>query len=407
MKPVVLVFARYYLPGYRAGGPIRSIANLVEVLGDDFEFRVVTQDRDLGDPRPYPDVRLDTWIRRGKGWVRYVSPDRFGLRAVSEILRTTPHDVIYLNSFFDPCFTQQVLANRYFSREKSRPVVLAPRGEFSSGALRLKHVRKKIYIKVAKMLKLYRDVVWQASSQFEKDDIQRAMSSSISDNMFNTITIAENIAIAPDIVGIRSMRSAEDEVDSSRRQGGPLRLCFLSRISPMKNLDYALRMLSQVRVPISFDIYGPTDDPAYWAQCRALIAAMPSHISVAYRGMVEHADVVRTLSRYDAFLLPTRGENFGHVIHEALHAGLPLLVSDKTPWRQLQEKGVGWDIPLDHPEMFVRRIEELAGLSQPALNQLRENSRAFADQIANAPDVIETNRHMFLKSMGLQSRPCQ
>ena len=45
----VLVTIGSYLPGYKAGGPIRSVANLIDALGDDFEFRVVTSDKDLGE----------------------------------------------------------------------------------------------------------------------------------------------------------------------------------------------------------------------------------------------------------------------------------------------------------------------------------------------------------------------
>src|SRR4051812_11201747 len=47
-KPCILTFSRFYLPGFRAGGPIRSISRLVECLGDEFQFRIVTADRDAG-----------------------------------------------------------------------------------------------------------------------------------------------------------------------------------------------------------------------------------------------------------------------------------------------------------------------------------------------------------------------
>src|ERR1035437_5118704 len=124
MKPVILTFAHYYVPGFRAGGPIRTISNMVERLGDAFDFRIVTLDRDLGSDVPYPDVQPDTWIPRGKALVRYVTPNRFGLRETADIARSTPHHVIYLNSFFDPRFTQQVLINRRLGRLMGRPIVL-------------------------------------------------------------------------------------------------------------------------------------------------------------------------------------------------------------------------------------------------------------------------------------------
>jgi hypothetical protein len=52
----VLVLVGTYLPGYKAGGPLRSIANLVATLGLEFHFRIVTLDRDLGDKLPFLSV---------------------------------------------------------------------------------------------------------------------------------------------------------------------------------------------------------------------------------------------------------------------------------------------------------------------------------------------------------------
>ena len=50
----VLVCAPHYLPGYKCGGPIRSIANMVKGLGSHFDFFVVTRDRDATDTESYP-----------------------------------------------------------------------------------------------------------------------------------------------------------------------------------------------------------------------------------------------------------------------------------------------------------------------------------------------------------------
>ena len=175
MKPIILTFISHYLPGYRAGGPIRTIANMVERLSDTFDFRIVTLDRDIGDAHPYPDLQTDVWIPCGKAMVRYVSRDGFGLHKVAEIVRSTPHDAIYLNSFFDPRFTQQVLVNHRLGRLCGRPIVIAPRGEFSAGALRIKWWKKCVFIGLAKRFKLYDGLTWQASSLLEAADIQRAL----------------------------------------------------------------------------------------------------------------------------------------------------------------------------------------------------------------------------------------
>ncbi|RYE99486.1 MAG: hypothetical protein EOO77_35465, partial [Oxalobacteraceae bacterium] len=99
-RPTVLTFVGHYLPGYKAGGPIRSIANMVERMGDEFEFRVVTADRDMGDAAPFPDVVVDAWNPCGKASVFYRSPGLAGWRTLLTNLRTENYDLIYLNSMF-------------------------------------------------------------------------------------------------------------------------------------------------------------------------------------------------------------------------------------------------------------------------------------------------------------------
>lgn len=397
MKPIILTFTSHYLPGYRAGGPIRTIANMVERLSDTFEFRIVALDRDIGDAHPYPDLRTDVWTPCGKASVLYVSRNGFGLNRVAEIVRSTPHDAIYLNSFFDPRFTQQVLVNRRLGRLCGRPIVVAPRGEFSAGALRIKWWKKCVFIGLAKRFKMYDGLTWQASSSLETEDIQSVMS--IRERRSGRVVVCGKVAVAADIADSWNNADALPGEGLARQIGGPLRACFLSRISPMKNLDFALRVLAEVHAPVRFAIYGPIEDAAYWARCKALIAKLPSHIEVAYEGKLEYAQVGPTLAQHDLFLLPTRGENFGHVIYEALRAGLPLLISDQTPWQRLTDQGVGWDLPLDDISAFARRIEEVAGWPLAEYQQWVARAHALAVQVGDNQDTLEANRRLFLDAI--------
>lgn len=401
-KPVVLIFARYYLPGYIAGGPIRSIANIVERLSDTFEFRIVASDRDLGAQHPYPDAEHGRWIQRGKALVRYVSVDRFGFGEVADIVRSTPHDAIYLNSFFDPRFTQQVLVNHRLGRLAGRPIVLAPRGEFSEGALQLKRFKKAVFIRLAKWLKMYDGLTWQASSAREAEDIQRVLS--VGERMAGWVVVSGHVTGAPDLTDSENSAGPSVAAGFRDRPEGPLRVCFLSRISPTKNLDFALRVLAQVRVPVRFAIYGPIEDAVYWASCEELIAKLPSNIEVAHEGAVEPTQVVPTLAQHDLFLFPTRGENFGHVIHEALRAGLPLLISDQTPWQGLSQRCVGWDLPLDNATEFARRVEDVAAWSVQQRAACSARARALAAEVGNDQATVEANRRLFLDAIESHQR---
>ena len=45
-KPVILAFIGNYLPGYKAWGILRTVVNTLDHLCDEFEFWIVTRDRD-------------------------------------------------------------------------------------------------------------------------------------------------------------------------------------------------------------------------------------------------------------------------------------------------------------------------------------------------------------------------
>jgi hypothetical protein len=127
----VLIFADWYLPGFKAGGPIQSIANMVEALGDDFHFKVITRDRDWLQATPYPGTTPGIWQPVGKAQVIYLTPQDLSPEVFSKVIRTAEPDVLYLNSLFSPRFCILPLILRRIGRITSVPVILAPRGELS------------------------------------------------------------------------------------------------------------------------------------------------------------------------------------------------------------------------------------------------------------------------------------
>lgn len=383
-RHVILTFVRHYLPGYKAGGPLRTIANMVEALGDEYDFRIVTLDRDATEAAAYPDMEEGVWTPVGKAKVFYLAPTRSGLARIAKILCETPHDILYLNSFFDPDFTLKPLLARRLGVAPRVPVVLAPRGEFSPAALRIKGARKRAFLAAAGVAGLHRDVRWQASSVAEQNDIRRTFG-----------RLASRIVVAPDMPDTMSVALPGFV---PRAQGAPLRICFLSRIAPMKSLDFALEILRDVAVPVRFDIHGPIEDEAYWKRCQEIARTLPDTVCVTYRGSIPHTDVPATLACHDLFFLPSRGENFGHAIFEALSAGTPVLISDQTPWRGLAERGVGWDLCLEGRAAFGRAVFESAGWTPAQQAECRRRCIEFAEEQERSEGAIEAIRALFAPS---------
>ena len=400
----MLVLLGHYLPGYKAGGPIRSIANMVEALGDEFDFRIVTSDRDLRERAPYDEIRPGKWIQVGRARVLYLPPGLRWLWPFIRTLCTTQADFLYLNSFFARRFSILALILRWLSLFQPNSVVLAPRGEFSPGALQLKTWRKRTYIALSRWAGVYRGILWHASSSYEERDIQTAFCRE------EAITVAWPIAAgmgvhkpssfevvtAPDLPD----RGAGRSVLARRRvkPAGSIVLAFLSRISRMKNLDGALNLLSGVSGEVYFRIYGPIEDRGYWEACQGIISRMPANIGVEYRGEVQHGDVEAVLSDCDALLLPSHGENYGHVIPEALLAGCPVIISDQTPWRDLESQGIGWDLPLKEPERFQRVLQDCIDMPPERFSEWSYRARQFGLKQLDDVAILDQNRRLFSKS---------
>ncbi len=385
---VVLTITGSYLPGFKAGGPIRTLTNLITHLGEELDFRILTADRDLDDVRPYPDIRPNVWTQRTHEHVCYLSPDQRKFLAFRHHLTQESYDILYLNSFFSK-LTVHAVTYRRLGLLPARPWIIAPRGEFSPGALQIKWPKKRLFLTVAGVSGLYRDLIWQASSEFEAEDIRRVVARFRLDSE-PTILVAPNLP-SERREAVSTVRPAKDS--------GTARIVFLSRIARMKNLSFALQQLARVKGEVTFNIYGPKEDKTYWRVCQQLIADLPGNVKVSYLGPVEPDQASSIFAAYHAFLFPTLGENFGHVILESLSAGCPVITSDRTPWRGLEARRAGWDLPLGCPDGFVDAIQRVVDMDQSTWEIWSRGARKVAQEFINDPAIFEANRELFYTAL--------
>lgn len=398
----IVTLMGFYLPGYKAGGPVRSVANLVDALGGEFSFRILTCDRDLGDTLRYPGVVRNCWMPVGRAKVMYLSKGWGGLvRLIAQLRSLDASTVLYLNSFFAPRFSILAVVMVWSRLSRPRRVVLAPRGEFSPGALNLKQKRKDLYFKLSSLLGLYREIIWQASTVLEEADVWRAIRKLSFEPVASAPWAGRNThgksnSVKVSTAGDIHVSSVRDHGMRARKRTGQLRPVFLSRISPMKNLLFALKVLQGVSGDVCFDIYGPVEDLAYWKQSEEIIETLPPTVKVRYMGMVNHEEVWDVFAQHDLLFLPTFGENFCHVIREALNAGCPVLISDQTPWRNLQECGAGWDLPLEAPDQFRQIVQLCVDAGEESYAALRERAAGYALTAASDSDNVEEHRRLFV-----------
>ena len=391
-KPVVLVLTSHYLPGYKAGGPIRTIRNLVAALGDEFDFRIVTSDHDFGERRTFPSIATGEWNRVEAASVFYADQPALRPRRLAATIAAVDPDIVSVNSFFSPRFSITPLVLRRLRRAAPRAAwIVAPRGEFARDAIAIKPVKKRCYLAAARIAGLHRGVIWQASSPHEAADIEREVG-----------VPREKIHVAPNLTA-----PVEADLPTTALRPDPTRLsvCFLARVCAMKNLAFAIESLARCRSPVDLHVYGPVEDEAYAATCRRLVPGGSPTFTVSWHGEVPHEEVRSTLAAHDVFFLPTLGENFGHGIFEALAAGVPVLVSDRTPWRDLDAAGVGWVRSLDDHGPFTAAIEALAAMAPDERLAMRRRAHAYAARFAASSEARDANRRLLLTALERAGRP--
>jgi glycosyltransferase involved in cell wall biosynthesis len=379
-RPKLLLSVDWFAPGYRAGGPIRSVVNLVDALHEDFEIYVLTSDTDLGASIPYADIPSDTWVDyEGKAQVCYLSASQRNWRGVSRLLTEVQPDLIHLNSMFSPVFT---LLPLWWWRQQGREarMILSPRGMLHAGALQYKSLKKKLFLRLLRWSGLASHIRFHATDEQERQDIQHHLGVSP-----DQIVQVENIPLVP-----------EPDFPRIDYTPGSLRLLFLSRISPKKNLLFLLRTLSEGDFfsegekkppslpPLYLTIAGPIEDTAYWQQCQTAIDTLPSHIHVDIVGEQPPAQVRELLATHHFFVLPTHGENFGHAIFEAFASGRPVLISDQTPWRNLPAQHLGWDLPLSDPSAWQSALSQTLSLSPSDFQHMCSSAHQFASTYAHS-----------------------
>lgn len=358
-----MILTDWYLPAVKAGGPVRSVSAIVDALKNDIEISVLTSDRDFGDETAFADIQPDVWLQSDGYRIQYISPAHLKSTIQSEV--NAGYDKIYLNSLFSKFFTINAL--RAIKQADKKKVVIAPRGMLAEGALGLKSFKKKTFLRLAKTIGLYKSVSWHASTELETEEITREFSKA------KVVAIENLIACKP------------TEFHSKDKIAGELKLVFVSRISPKKNLLFLLQVLNKVENKnICLDIYGPKEDEAYWSTCNEFIGAMPN---VTYQGILQPNELQKVLKDYDLFVLPTLNENFGHIILESLSSSIPVLLSKNTPWLDLKEMHIGADLELDIDE-WVNQLNAFTYMDSKLFESYRKSAWKFANKKMQQDDLM-------------------
>lgn len=356
----VLIIFPYYLPGFRSGGPQRTIQSIVEAYGSLVNIYILALNHDFGVDEIYDDIKPG-WNRVGKANVKYVTSKEYNTNMIIQVAQNM--DMVYACSLFSKYTIKTIIAKKV--GKISKEVVVAPMGVFSAGAMKEKLFKKIVFLKTFKALRMFDDIRWCFTTCREKEEAEKYI------GIINRAIVAEDLPRKP----------KENVTLKKNKKINELRIIFLSRICQKKNLKQCLTILNtKWNGKIIFDIYGTIEDYGYWRECREIIPKLKQNIKCNYCGEVKTDLVPDVFEKYDVFLFPTFGENYGHVIFEALASGCVPIISDKTIWNNLEINQCGFVVPLENINEFRAILDKCLKMDDANYSKWSNNSIEYANE---------------------------
>lgn len=338
IKPSVLVFVDWYKPAFKAGGPIQSIHKLVQNLYPFFSFSIFCGSKDLGENSDLNVEKLDEWVAFENAQV-YYSTCGLSKTSFKEAIKFVKPQSVYINGIFSMNYSIKPLF--FAAKSGFKNIIIAPRGMLGEGALEFKKIKKKIFLIISNVLTYSsKNLNWHATDKNEFDRIRKLVWKKNKIHLISNFYPFLNSQLV------------------SQKKEKKLNLLFVSRISRKKNLLFAINVINKINYDVNFVIIGPIEDKAYWERCKKTLERSPS-IKYNYLGPIEQSEIAQHYQDADYLIFPTFHENFGHVIAESIANCTPVLISRNTPFRNLELKGFGFDLDLNEPDVWLKKLTAL------------------------------------------------
>ena len=363
----IMVFIGGYLPGEKYGGQVTSISNFVEVLGDEYDIKIVCSNHDFKETTPYSNI-TSGWNSVGKAKVLYLKNKEQNYKNYLTILKEIKPDLIYCSGIM----YIKVNAGIFKAARKSGiPILLAPRGDICGNALKIKKWKKIPFLELMKKVRFFHDMYFHATMEEEVDNLKKYLEI---DEKY--IYLLQNLPSSP------VCRK------TYQKEKGTLKVIFISRIQEKKNLLTAIKIVNALKGRVQFDIYGPLENSEYWRKCQDEIEKAPQNVHIEYKGALSPKEAKMIYTQYDCFLFPTYSENYGHVIAESIMHDCPVVISKgTTPWDDIAIYNAGYVVDLDNYKDFINALEKIREMDNLEYNQLIKHLRQYVTDKINLNDL--------------------
>ena len=332
---ICLVSSSFY-PAIFYGGPISATWDLSKKLAEKGNEIYVSTTNANGDNKLA--VECNNFLEKEKNvFVKYYNEQIINKFSISFLFGIwsdiKKSDVVYIQYLFH----YTVLFSLLFSVIQKKKIIVCPRGSFSFFTLNNKLSFIKLLWLNFFIKPMIQKIFWQASSYLEEMDIL---------NKFPNA----NVEIINDGIDFDSFQNS---ITVSRNE--LLNKFTGTTFTDVSNIFFSMGRLHKIKgfnvLIDAFNLFLEKDeyakliiaggDDGVGQQLKNQIKKLNLGSSVFLIGAVNFEDKKLLFNNCDYFTLASEFESFGIVIAEALSCGKPVLLSNKTPWKDIQINNCG------------------------------------------------------------------
>lgn len=363
-RPAITILYNWFLPAFKAGGPIQSIKNIVEHLSDEIDISIVCSNLEY-DKKVLP-VQPNRWIEKKNYRVFYTSQNFYG------IIKAIPQQrLLYVNGVYS--LRYNLIPLLFFKGRK----IVAVRGMLDPGGLLQKSFKKKIYLWFWKLMRLHRNCEFHATSIIEKKNIQAVLGEKAK------VWVIQNL---PAVVEYKELPV---------KNNNSIILVTVALVSTMKNHLLVIQSLMKCSADVVYNIYGPIKDKSYWQLCLKAIEKLPDNVEVIYHGILAPEQIHSAIAASHVYIQPSKSENFSHSLTDAFMTGRPVITSHFTPWNNLSAEHAGINVNVDDTAELIKAIDQFAAMNADELKQWSRSARDYISKVIDVEKIRKRYIGMF------------
>lgn len=348
-------------PSTHALGPANTIAALGGALSQEFDVTLLTQNFDYSR-REALHKSDNVTVRESPGFTTLYASRSIRRWLTLHKYVTGESDAVTIHCLYDPRMSIPALLISLIARP-DRKIIHMPHGIFMD-VIQTKHrLRKRLLCAFLNWRPVRARVIHVASSEREMAEVKKRVG--------RDAEVALISHFFGDFSAYWQMRARE-------KTAGSLKIGFVGRIAEQKNLKFAIEALAAAGVAGQLNVFGEASDAGYVQACKDLAEERGVSELITFRGVVPKEDLYRELVGQDLVFSPTRGENFGQAILEALSLGAPVLLSNETPWLDVAAHDAGWAFDLADMDAFVSVLRFAFAADDDVWSRYRQGARRYA-----------------------------